>query len=68
MFTCIFATHRNSTTLTTPYDGLYKVVARSGRVFKVLIKGKVETVTADLRISSARLKIYALDSQKRHRH
>ena len=33
--------------LTAPYDGLYKVVARSGRVFKVLIKGKVETVTAD---------------------
>ena len=33
--------------LTAPYDGPYKVVARSGRVFKVLIKGKVETVTAD---------------------
>ena len=33
--------------LTAPYDGLYKVVARSGRVFKVMIKGKVETVTAD---------------------
>ena len=33
--------------LTTPYDGPYKVVARSGRVFKVLIKGKVETLTAD---------------------
>ena len=33
--------------LTAPYDGPYKVVARSGRVFKVLIKGKVETVTVD---------------------
>ena len=33
--------------LTALYDGLYKVVARSGRVFKVLIKGKVEMVTAD---------------------
>ena len=31
--------------LTAPYDGLYKVVARSGRVFKVLIKGK--TVIAE---------------------
>ena len=33
--------------LTAPYDGPFKVVARSGRVFKVMIKGKVETVTAD---------------------
>ena len=33
--------------LTAHYDGPYKVVARSGRVFKVLIKGKVEMVTAD---------------------
>ena len=33
--------------LIVPYDGLYKVVARSCRVFKVLIKGKVEMVTAD---------------------
>ena len=33
--------------LTAPYDGPYKVVARSGRVFKVIIKGKFETVTAD---------------------
>ena len=32
--------------LTAPHDGPYKVVAKSGRVFKVLIKGKVETVTA----------------------
>ena len=33
--------------LTALYDGPYKVVARSGRVFKVIIKGKVETMTAD---------------------
>ena len=33
--------------LTAPYDGPYKVIARSGRVFKVMISGKVETVTAD---------------------
>ena len=32
--------------LTALYDGPYKVVARSGRVFKVMIKGKVGTVTA----------------------
>ena len=42
--------------LTAPYDGPYKVVARSSRVFKVLIKGMVERVTAqtvsNLRISS----------------
>ena len=34
MFTCIFATH-------------YKVVSKSGRVLKILMKGKVETVAAD---------------------
>ena len=32
--------------LTSPYDGPYKVVARSGRVFKIMMKSKVETVTA----------------------
>ena len=31
--------------LTAPYDGPYKVVARSGRVMKILMKGKVETVS-----------------------
>ena len=31
--------------LTAPYDGPYKVVARSGRVMKILVKGKVETVS-----------------------
>ena len=31
--------------LTAPYDGPYKVVRRSGRVMKILVKGKVETVS-----------------------
>ena len=31
--------------LTAPYDGPYKVIARSGRVMKILVKGKVETVS-----------------------
>ena len=33
--------------LTALYDGPYKVVARSGRVIKILVKGKVETVSLD---------------------
>ena len=33
--------------LTAPYDGPYKVVARSGRSMKILVKGKVETVSLD---------------------
>ena len=33
--------------LTAPYNGPYKFVSKSGRVFKILLKGKVETVTAD---------------------
>ena len=31
--------------LTAPHDGPYKVIVRSGRVMKSLIKGKVETVS-----------------------
>ena len=31
--------------LTAPYDGPYKVVARSGKLMKILVKGKVETVS-----------------------
>ena len=31
--------------LTAPYDGPYKVIVRSGRVMKILIKGEVETVS-----------------------
>ena len=33
--------------LTAPYDGPYKVIVRSGRVMKILIKGKVEAVSLD---------------------
>ena len=33
--------------LTVPYDGPYKVIVRIGRVMKILIKGKVETVSLD---------------------
>ena len=40
--------------LTAPYDGPYKVVARSGRVMKILVKGKVETVSLD-RVKPAHL-------------
>ena len=32
--------------LTAPYDGPYKVVARSGRVMKILVKGKVRVKPA----------------------
>ena len=40
--------------LTAPYDGPYKVVARSGRVLKILVEGKVETVSLD-RVKPAHL-------------
>ena len=40
--------------LTTPHDGPYKVVARSGRVMKIQVKGKVETVFLD-RVKPAHL-------------
>ena len=69
MFTCIFRRIEIAPPLTAPYDGPYKVVARSGRIFKAIIKGKVETFTADvsdLRISNACLKMSALDSQQLH--
>ena len=33
--------------LTAPYAGPYKVIVRSGRVMKILVKGKVETVSLD---------------------
>ena len=33
--------------LTAPYNEPYKFISRSGRVIKILMKGKVETVTAD---------------------
>ena len=40
--------------LTAPYDGPYKVVARSGRVMKILMKSRVETVSLD-RVKPAHL-------------
>ena len=40
--------------LTALYDGPYKVVARSGRFMKILMKGKVETVSLD-RVKPAHL-------------
>ena len=40
--------------LTAPYDGPYKVLVRSGRVMKILVKGKVETVSLD-RVKPAHL-------------
>ena len=33
--------------LTAPYDGPYKVISRSGRVMKILMKCKVEKVSLD---------------------
>ena len=33
--------------LTAPYGGPYEVIVRSGRVMKILIKGKVETFSLD---------------------
>ena len=40
--------------LAAPYDGPYKVIMRSGRVMKILVKGKVETVSLD-RVKPAHL-------------
>ena len=33
--------------LTAPYDGPYKVISRSGRIMKILMKSKVQTVSVD---------------------
>ena len=40
--------------LTAPYNGPYKVIVRSGKVMKILVKGKVETVSLD-RVKPAHL-------------
>ena len=40
--------------LTASYDGPYKVIMKSGREMKILVKGKVETVSLD-RIKTAHL-------------
>ena len=52
MHTCILAPNRNCAASDHPYDGPYKVVARSG--MKILVKGKVETVSLD-RVKPAHL-------------
>ena len=58
--------------LTTPYDGPYKVVARSGRVMKILVKGKVETVSLDrvkpdiLSASLRQVRQYSVKRQANH--
>ena len=44
MLACIFAKNRNCT---ASDDGPYKVISRSGRIMKILMKGKVETVSVD---------------------
>ena len=54
MHTCILAPNRNWPPLTAPHDRPYKVVARSGRVMKILMKSKVETVFLD-RVKPAHL-------------
>ena len=54
MYSCILARITIAPPLTAPYDGPYKVVARSGRVMKILVKGKVETVYLD-RVKPAHL-------------
>ena len=43
--------------LTAPYERPYKVVARNGRVMKILMKGKVETVSLD-RVKTSRVRAY----------
>ena len=58
--------------LTAPYDGPYKVVARSGRVMKILVKGKVETVSLDrvnshiLSASLQQVRQYSVKRQANH--
>ena len=47
MHTCILRRIAIALPLTAPYDGPYKVIVRSGRVMKILIKGKVEIVSLD---------------------
>ena len=54
MLTCILRRIAIAPPLTAPYDGPYKVIVSSGRVMKILIKGKVETVSLD-RVKPAHL-------------
>ena len=52
--------------LTAPYDGPYKVVTRSGRVMKILVKGKVEMVSLD-RVKPAHLECEPTTGTNRQR-
>ena len=56
--------------LTAPYDGPYKFIVRSGRVMKILIKGKVETsmlTELNLHTSSASLKQQSIKHNRKRR-
>ena len=52
--------------LPAPYDGPYKVVARSARVMKIPMKGKVETVSLD-RVKPAHLECESTTGSKTQR-
>ena len=53
--------------LTAPYDGPYKVIVRSGRVMKILVEGKVETVSLD-RVKPAHLdNEFAIGTEKQRK-
>ena len=54
MLTCIFAKNHNCTASNRSLRRPYKVIVRSSRVMKILIKGKVGTVSLD-RVKPARL-------------
>ena len=47
MRACIFANNRNCSTSDCPLQWTYNVISKSGRLVKILMKGKVETVTID---------------------
>ena len=47
MLTCIFAKNRNSAASDRPLRRTVQFIVRNGRVMKILIKGKVETVSVD---------------------
>ena len=63
MLTCIFATNRNC----TAFDRPIRRPVRSGRVMKILVKGKVETVSLD-RVKPAHLDNEpAIGTEKQHK-
>ena len=52
--------------MTAPYDGPYKVIVRSGRVMKILVKGKVETDSLD-RVKPAHLDNEPIGTKKQRK-